>query len=137
MSEQTPERPHTMGGVPYWVNHVTAVIDVVADAERAVQALYVAGRSAEDARYWTGDAVLKNHEAFMAHRGVVQRIVDVVFSNEWANAEEYLVEMRKGHTFVEVAVSDAASTHEAGRILREYGAHLMRHYSRTTITDLD
>jgi hypothetical protein len=134
MSNQHYERPPTLLGIPSWNGQVVGVIDDADAARHAVADLHAAGFM--DARWRPGAEILANHDAFIEHRGRLQKLVDILAAEEWSHIEEYLEEMRRGANFLTVtaAVGDAAQ--RASDIQRRHGGHHIHGYDSLTIAEL-
>ncbi len=136
MSEETPNfMPPTMMGTVYWKDHVVAVIDDHAEAERAVADLVEAEFSGEDARAWRGEFVTQNHAYFLQHRSVLQCLGSALPSDEGEHGEQLGAAARQGHSILTVRAAMPERVAQARDVLRRHGAHSMKHYGPNTIAD--
>ena len=128
--------PPTLMGTFYWKDHVVAVVDDPAEAERAVAALVAAGSPADGTLTLPGQEVVRRYEAFKAHQNPFQRLGAALASDEGEISDEFVDEAREGHSLVvaPAAVPEAAA--QVAGVLRAHSAHHIKHYRDNTVADL-
>jgi hypothetical protein len=134
--EPQPFIPPTLLGTVYWKDHVVAVVDDPAEAERAAAALVAAGFAAADTRAWRGAFVTENHAYFLEHRSALQRLGALLPSDEGEIGEAFLAEARRGHSILTVRAPSAEQATRASEVLRRHHAHHLKHYRANTVADL-
>jgi hypothetical protein len=137
--------PSTLGPPPpgtfsmghlYPVGDILAVIDDPAEAERAVRALKEAGVPESHVDLvdgaWFAEVMRENKDRW----NPIQRVVALLAAEEGQTVRAYLQEADQGHSIVVVHAEQAEVRDRAARVLAAHGAHGMRHYGRSMITDL-
>ncbi len=127
--------PPTLWGTVYWTDHVIAVVDEHAEAEKAVEALRAAGFPAETSA-WTGERVTKTHAEYLERRNPLQRLGSALPSEEGTVQDDLVEEAGKGHSILTVPAASDEQAEKARDILRAHGAHYIRHYRANTIVEL-
>jgi len=128
--------PPTLMGTIYWKDHVVAVIDDHAEAERAVEALVDAGFPRDGTRAWRSEFVMKNHEYYLQQQSLLQRIGSAISAQESAIGQRFGDAASKGHSIVTIEAREQEEAHRARDVLREHGAHEIVYYRPGTIVDL-
>lgn len=123
-------------GTFYPKHFVVAVVHEQPRAEEAIAALRQAGFGDEIVGLHTAEEVRGNHQAFMEHRRLGQRLTALFPSEETDALNEYLAEATAGANFVTVHAPAAEQQETAHDILKEHGGHAIRYYGDATITDL-
>jgi hypothetical protein len=137
MTEQQRDREDaTLWGTFYPRGYIVGVVHDWHKAEAAAAKLREAGFAEGEIHTHSGQDVLAHHEELMKNRNVAERIASSVPSDESAAVDEYLAEARRGSCFVTVHAPEQAQVARARDVLRDEGVHAMRHYERSTITDL-
>jgi hypothetical protein len=134
--ESNRSDPPTLMGTVYWKDHVVAVVDDPAEAERAAAALVAAGSPADGTRAFPGAEVVRHHEAYLAHRNPLQRLGAALASDEGEIADEFVDEAREGHSIVVAPAAEPAAAERVAGVLRGHHAHHIKHYRDNTIADL-
>lgn len=124
-------------GTYYPRHYIVAVIDDPSVAARARDALSGDGFAEANVELCPGPDFVKNWNDYLGHRGIVARLADLFPAEEHEAITEYLGEANNGASFVMVHTPEHAGRDRARDILREYGAHGMRYYGDTTITELE
>lgn len=137
MVEQQRDREDaTLWGTFYPRGYIVGVVHDWHKAEEAAEKLRAAGFPEGEVHTHSAQDVLARHEELMKNRNLAERIAGSLPSDEGAAVDEYLDEARKGSCFVTVHAPENAQVARAREILRDQGVHAMRHYERSTITDL-
>ncbi len=131
-----PDAGATMFGVFYPKHYVVAVFLDEPSAESAAAVLREAGFGADDVRTWPGATIVANHEAYLAERGLLQKMGSLFPSEEHDVLNDYLEQARAGAGFLTVLAPEEAQRQTAAPILAEHGGALMRYYGDNTITNL-
>lgn len=126
----------TLWGTYYPRGYIVGVVHDWRKAEAAAAKLREAGFPEAEVHTHTAQDVLARHEEFQKNRNVVQRIAGAIPTDEGAAVDEYIDEARKGSCFVTAHAPERAQVARARDILWDEGVHAMRHYERSTITDL-
>ena len=127
----------TSFGTFYPEGYIVAAFEDRGSAERAASALQGAGRAGHEVRLFSGEETLANHEEFMGQRNLGQRVAGLLASEEQLASDEYLDLARQGHYFLIVHAPDQVEIDRASPLLKEHGAHHIRHYGKLTISSLD
>ena len=113
-----------------------AVFDDPARAATALNALHDGGFADSTASICPGPQFLADWADFVRHRGLGERLVDLVPSEEHAALDEYLTEAKGGASVVTVHLTTHPDITRARDILKPLGGHAMRYYGDLTITGL-
>ena len=124
----------TLFGTFYPTGYLVAVLHARTDAEHAKLRLQNAGFA--EVRVWTGQEVIERHEAFLAHRSVLQRLGSLLHSDERDALEEYLAAARQDHLFLTIHIPDHHQVERAHPLLVENNVHLMHYYTAVGMADL-
>ncbi len=127
--------PRSMGHL-YPLGDILAVINDRAEAERAVQALKEGGVPEGDVDLvdgaWFAQVMRANKESW----NPLQRVVAVLGAEEGEVVRDYLEQADLGRTIVVVHAEQPEVWDCIARVLREHGAHHLRHYGRLEMTQL-
>jgi hypothetical protein len=125
--------PKAMGHL-YPVGDILAVVDDRATAERLVQALKDCGLPEGDVDLvdgaWFAQVMRANKESW----NPLQRGLALLAADEGEVVRNYLEEADQGHTIVVVHAERPELWEPLARVLREHGAHNLRHYGRLVMT---
>ena len=127
----------TSFGTFYPEGYIVAAFEDRGSAEAARSALQGAGGAGHEVRLFSGEEVLANHEEFMGQRNLGERVAGLLGSEEQLASDEYLDLARQGHSLLIVHAPSRAEIDRASPLLKEHGAHRMRHYDKLTISNLD
>jgi hypothetical protein len=118
----------------YPVGDILAVIDDRATAERLVKALKDCGLLESDVDLvdgaWFAQVMRANKERW----NPLQRGLALLAADEGEVIRNYLEDADQGHTIVVVHAERPELWEPLARVLREYGAHSLRHYGRLVMT---
>jgi hypothetical protein len=124
----------TLFGTFYPTGYLVATLHDRTDAEHAKWRLEEAGFA--EVRVWTGPEVIERHEAFLAHRSVLQRLGGLLHSDERDALEDYLAAARQDHLFLTIHIPDHHQVERAHALLVEHDVHLMHYYTAVGMADL-
>jgi hypothetical protein len=130
--------PTSLGNI-YPLDDVVAVIDDKESAEQAVRALSDAGLQDDDVDLLDGPAVVEADRSFRQRGSRLQKFeawLSAVFSDDADYARTYVLEAQHGHYLVIVHAAEPEVVQRVSHVLRDHGAHTMRHYELLTVTDL-
>ena len=120
-------------------NWLVGVIDDPHMAERAVQALLNAGFNQQDILLLHGPEALKRLEAKDEQRGPLgwaHKALASVVTDASAFESDYAREASAGHSIINVHTDDAEYIERGTAVLKEHGAHYIKHFGPWTITDI-
>ena len=127
--------PKSMGHL-YPVGDILAVVDDRAEAERAVQALKEGGVAEGDVDLVDGAWFAQVMRANKANWNPLQRVIALLGAEEGQVVREYLEQADQGRSIVVVHAEQPELWECIARVLREHGAHHLRHYGRLQMTGL-
>ncbi len=129
----------TLLGEWHTENYLAAVIDDLADAERATAELQQAGWAPTDVRLFRGKPTAQKIDTIAEHRSAPTRIAAAVrgaSSEEGPISELYEQEAEQGHQIVAVYADNEEQMERARQILAAHQAHAIEYFGSWTITDL-
>ena len=127
-------------GTCYPTDYIVAVIDDPDAGQRAFDALRQAGFPAWEIELHRGEDLVQYLESMEPQRGFYSRLrtaLQTALSDELEACQEYEREARAGHAILTVRGDNPPKVEAARRILREHGAHTVRHYGQFVLTRLD
>ncbi|HEX3270495.1 MAG TPA: hypothetical protein VHR15_07585 [Ktedonobacterales bacterium] len=129
-----------MHGTNYPKETMVAIADDRATAERAAQALRVAGFSDDDIYLLNGREAWEKIQQKKADRNVFERIFDNIQEMDAESGrnspQDYLAALKDGRSNVIVRARDDESRHRAYEALKNSGAHNITYQWRAVIEDL-
>lgn len=135
---QTPFPPaaHRAGEEPNWV---VSIIDDPKEADRAAEALRVAGVPDDDVMVLHGQEALDLAQAKEESQNPIARVLAA-----WGRAstdpgtaeEEYLDAARQGHALVNIRAESPEDVQRAREVLLAHNAHNVKHFGKWVSTDL-
>jgi hypothetical protein len=125
--------PKSMGHL-YPVGDILAVVDDQASAKRLVEALKACGLPEGDVDLIDGACFAQVMRANKAGWNPLQRGLARLAADEGEVIRDYLEEADQGHTIVVVHAGQPEHWEPIARVLRQYGAHHLRHYGRLAMT---
>ncbi len=120
-------------------NWLVGVIDSPEVAEQAIQALLQAGFNQDDVLLTHGPDALRRLEAKDEKRGPlgwVHKAVANIVTDAGAFQDTYATEASAGHSIINIHTDDEAYIKRGHDILKQHGAHYIKHFGPWTITDL-
>jgi hypothetical protein len=120
-------------------NWLVGVIDDPTMAKRAVQALLQAGFAREDVLLLDGPEALKRVEAKDEQRGPLgwaHKAIASVVTDASSFEEMYVQEASAGHSIINIHTDDETYIDRGSAVLKQHGAHYIKHFGPWTITDL-
>ncbi|MFN8589903.1 MAG: hypothetical protein U0031_00485 [Thermomicrobiales bacterium] len=126
----------TAFGATFSRHYLIAVIHDGATADSTCAALRAAGFADGNVVVCAGDVFVKNWNEHFAHRGLLERALDLFPSEERAAVEEYLEEAGNGASFLLVHTPDRAGRDQAREVIVAHTGHAMRYFDDRTIVDL-
>lgn len=126
----------TAFGADFARHYVIAVIHDPAAAETACTTLREDGFADANVVVCHGPDFVQRWDEHFAHRGLLERALDLFPSEERSAVGEYLDEARNGASFVLVHTPDHDERDRVREILATHTGHAMRYYGNNTITDL-
>ena len=131
-----PEEPPTLGGQPYPIGRIVAVIDDEPRAEAAIADLEASGVPPEGIWRASGAEIAEMVKARSAHESALHRFIagiSLLFSDD-ARIQDYLeLAGRSGRVLI---VPAEGRRDEIKGILARHGAHDMRYFGRLVTEDL-
>ncbi len=131
-----PDSGASMFGVFYPKHYIVTIFGDQSDADSAVADLMAAGFATKDVGTWPGSEVVANHEAYVADRGLLQKIGSRLPSEEHDVLNDYIEQGRAGAVFLTVFAPEEGQRQTAAPILANNDGALMRYYGDNTITNL-
>jgi hypothetical protein len=120
----------------YPVGDIVAVVDAPADAERLVHALSGVGLPESDVNVVDGTWFVEVMRAQKESWNPIQHALALLASDEGQVVRGYIEQAEQGHAIVVVHAEKPEQWEPVARVLREFGAHHLRHYGRLAMTTL-
>ncbi len=130
-----PDSGASLFGVFYPKHYIVAIFRDQRDADAAAASLAQAGFAQDDIRTWPGSDVVANHEAYVAERGILQKIGSLFPSEEHDVLNDYIEQARAGAVFLTVLAPEEAQRQAAAPLIAGNDGALMRYYGDNTITN--
>lgn len=121
----------------YPTNHIIAVVNDRQEAEQAANALRESGFT--HVELLSGSDSLHLVQRKLDEQNPLAKVWESVrkaLTDEGANEQAYLDELRRGHSVVMAHVADAEDAGRADEVLRRYHAHIVQHFSEWTVTNM-
>jgi hypothetical protein len=115
-------------------DHLVVILHDEAEAADAVDALVAAGFSTDDMKTYRGEETLANHDRYVAHRSVTDRVIGA-FTDDDESRRLYLQYASAGRASLWLRVANEARTTTALRALADVPYLHARHYGRSSATD--
>jgi hypothetical protein len=118
----------------YPMGDILAVIDDRAAAERAVQALKAAGVPEGDVDVVDGAWFTSVMRANKENWNPLQRVVALLGAEEGEVVRDNVQQAEQGHTLLVIHAEQPSAWECIAGVLKEHGAHHLRHYGRMEMT---
>jgi hypothetical protein len=118
-------------------DYMIAVIDDLAEAEQAEEALWRAGWATEDTRLFRGYEIARHIDAIQKRRRIAERIAALareMTSYESILGEDYQQEVLLGHQILAVYTPGPEQIEQARSLLLAHHAHDIEHFGIVVIT---